>query len=67
MADMSAPFITREDKNMYSMDRFRDFQQLVSGFSDTEWLVDCAVMPSINMRQAQIDTILLEIIRRETA
>jgi prophage tail gpP-like protein len=49
------------------MERFKDFQQLVSGFSDTEWLVDCAAMPSINMRQAQIDLILLEIIRREAA
>ena len=49
------------------MERFKDFQQLVSGFSDTEWLVDCAVIPSEYMQQAHIDVILLEIIRRVEA
>ena len=49
------------------MDRFKEFKQLVSGFSDTEWLVDCAVIPSEYMQQAHIDVILLEIIRREVA
>ena len=64
---MSAPFITREDKNMYLMDRFRDFQRLVFRFNDTAWLIDCAANPSEYMQQAHIDAILLEIIRRESA
>ena len=49
------------------MDRFKDFQHLVSGFSDTDWLVDCAVNPGKYMQQAHIDAIILEIIRREVA
>ena len=49
------------------MDRFRDFQRMVHRFSDTAWLVDCAVNPSEYMQQAHIDIILLEIIRREVA
>jgi hypothetical protein len=49
------------------MDRFRDFKRLVHKFSDTAWLVDCAVNPSEYMQQAHIDVILLEILRRETA
>lgn len=49
------------------MDRFKDFQQLVSGFSDTDWLVDCAAMPSEYMKQAHVDQIVIEIIKREEA
>jgi len=52
---------------MNEMDRFKDFQQLVTNFSDTGWLVDCAAMPSEYMRQAHVDQILMEIIRREAA
>jgi len=47
------------------MDRFKDFQQLVSGFNDTVWLVDAAAMPSEYMQQAHVDQIVIEIIRRE--
>ena len=46
------------------MDRFKDFQQLVSGFSDTDWLVDCAAIPSDYVRQAHVEQIMLEIPRR---
>jgi hypothetical protein len=28
------------------MDKFNDFKKLVSGLSDTDWLVDCAAMPN---------------------
>lgn len=49
------------------MDRFRDFQRLVSRFSDTAWLVDCAAKPGEYMQQAHIDVIILEIMRREEA
>jgi len=49
------------------MERFKNFQQLVSGFSDTDWLVDCAAMPSEYMQQAHVDQIVIEIIRREEA
>jgi hypothetical protein len=49
------------------MDRFKDFQKLVSGFSDTDWLVDCAAKPGEYMQQAHIDVIILEIMRREGA
>ena len=49
------------------MDRFKDFQHLVSGFSDTDWLVDCAAKPGEYMQQAHIDVIILEIMRREGA
>jgi len=47
------------------MGRFKEFQQLVSGFSDTYWLVDAAAMPSEYMKQAHVDQIMIEIIRRE--
>ena len=47
------------------MDRFKDFQQLVSGFSDTDWLVDCVAMHSEYMKQAHVDQIVIEIIKRE--
>jgi hypothetical protein len=46
------------------MDRFKDFQQLVTSFSDTDWLVDCAAMPSDYVRQAHVEQIMLEITRR---
>jgi prophage tail gpP-like protein len=46
------------------MERFKDFQQLVSGFSDTDWLVDCAAMPHDYVRQAHVEQIMLEITRR---
>ena len=46
------------------MERFKDFQQLVSGFNDTDWLVDCAAMPHDYVRQAHVEQIMLEITRR---
>lgn len=48
------------------MDRFKRYKEAVSSVN-TEWLVDCVIEPSDNMRQAEIDLILLEIIRRGIA
>ena len=45
------------------MERFKRYQEAVSNV-DTEWLIDCALSPSDNMRQAEVDLILLEITRR---
>ena len=45
------------------MDRFKRYQEAVSNVP-SEWLVDCAASPSDNMRQAEVDLILLEITRR---
>lgn len=45
------------------MERFKRYQEAVSNVP-TAWLVDCAASPSDNMRQAEIDLILLEITRR---
>lgn len=45
------------------MDRFKRYQEAVSNV-DTEWLIDCALSPSDNMRQAEVNLILLEIVRR---
>ena len=46
------------------MDRFKDLERLVHKFNSTEWLIDCAAMPSEHMQQAHVDVILFEIIRR---
>ena len=48
------------------MDRFKRYREAVSNV-DTELLINCAITPSDNMRQAEIDLILLEIIRRGIA
>jgi prophage tail gpP-like protein len=46
------------------MNKFNDFKKLVSGLSDTDWLVDCAAMPNDYVSQAHVDQIMLEVIRR---
>jgi len=46
------------------MDKFTDFQCLVSRMTDTDWLVDCAAMPNDYVSQAHVDQIILEVIRR---
>ena len=43
--------------------RYQKYQRVVSDV-DTEWLIDCAITPSDNMRQAEVNLILLEITRR---
>ena len=45
------------------MERFKRYQEAVSNVP-TEWLIDCAITPSDNMRQAEVNLILLEITRR---
>ena len=45
------------------MERFKRYQEAVSNVP-TEWLIDCAITPSDNMRQAEIDLILFEITQR---
>ena len=45
------------------MERFKRYQEAVSNVN-TEWLIDCAASPSDNMRQAEVNLILLEITRR---
>ena len=45
------------------MERFKRYQEAVSNVPSA-WLVDCAASPSDNMREAEIDLILLEITRR---
>ena len=45
------------------MERFKRYQEAVSNVP-TEWLIDCAASPSDNMRQAEVNLILLEIVRR---
>ena len=51
---------------MEGFKRYQRYQEAVSNVP-TEWLVDCVIEPSDNMRQAEIDLILLEIIRRGIA
>ena len=46
------------------MDKFTDFQNLVSRMTDTVWLVDCAAMPNDHATQAHVDQIMLEVTRR---
>ena len=46
------------------MDKFTDFQRLVSDLSDTDWLVDCAAEPNDHVTQAHVDQIMLEVTRR---
>lgn len=46
------------------MDKFTGFQSLVSGLSDTDWLVDCAAMPNDHIPQAHVEQIMLEVTRR---
>ena len=48
---------------MEEFKRYQKYQRVVSDV-DTEWLIDCAITPSDNMRQAEIDIILLEITQR---
>jgi hypothetical protein len=48
------------------MDRFKCSQEAISN-APSAWLVDCAASPSDYMLQAEIDLILLEIIRRGIA
>jgi hypothetical protein len=46
------------------MDKFTDFQCLVSRMTDTAWLIDCAAIPNDYVTQAHVDQIMLEVIRR---
>ena len=48
---------------MEGFKRYQRYQEAVSNVP-TEWLIDCAITPSDNMRQAEIDIILLEITQR---
>ena len=48
---------------MEEFKRYQKYQRVVSDV-DTEWLIDCAITPSDNMRQAEVNLILLEITRR---
>lgn len=46
------------------MERFKRYRKAVSNIISTQWLVDCALEPNDNMRQAEVDLIMLEITRR---
>ena len=48
---------------MEGFKRYQRYQEAVSNVP-TEWLIDCAITPSDNRRQAEVNLILLEITRR---